>query len=47
MSEMYDSIKKGLQEAVDYSKGKIPKAVVHDLASRCEERSCKNCRKSK
>ena len=33
MSEMFNSIKKGLEEAVDYSKGKCPKAVIHEFSS--------------
>ena len=32
MSEIFESIKQGLKEAVDYSKGKSPKAVVHDFS---------------
>ena len=32
MSEFFKSIKQGLEEAVDYSKGKCPKAVVHEFS---------------
>lgn len=32
MSDMFDSIKKGLQEAVAYSEGKCPKAVVQEFS---------------
>ncbi len=31
MSEYFESIKRGLEEAIDYSKGKTGKAVVHNL----------------
>ncbi len=31
MSEYFKSIKRGLEEAIDYSKGKTGKAIVHDL----------------
>jgi putative transcriptional regulator len=31
MSEFFESIKKGLTEAVDYSKGNCPKAVIHNF----------------
>ncbi len=33
MSDMFKSIKQGLGEAVDYSKGKCPQAVVHEFSS--------------
>ena len=33
MSKAFDSIKKGLNEALDYSKGKKGKAVVHEFTS--------------
>ena len=33
MSEFYSSIKKGLNEAIAFSKGKSPKAVVHEFSS--------------
>ena len=32
MSEIFDSIKQGLKEAVEYSKGGSPKAVVHEFS---------------
>ncbi len=32
MSEFLDSIKKGLNEAIAYSEGKCPKAVVHEFS---------------
>ena len=32
MSEFFDSIKQGLNEAVAYSKGKHPKAIVHKFS---------------
>ena len=32
MSEFFNSIKQGLEEAIDYSKGKSPKAVVHEFS---------------
>ncbi len=32
MSEFFNSIKQGLEEAIDYSKGKCPKAVVHEFS---------------
>ena len=31
MSELFDSIKQGLDEAVAFSKGKVPKAVIHQF----------------
>lgn len=31
MSEYFESIKRGLEEAIDFSKGKTNKAVVHKL----------------
>ena len=31
MSELFDSIKQGLDEAVAFSKGKAPKAVIHEF----------------
>lgn len=33
MSEFLKSIKQGLKEAVDYSDGKCPQAVVHEYSS--------------
>ena len=33
MSDMFESIKQGLEEAVQFSKGNCPKAVVHDFNS--------------
>ncbi|MES9858777.1 MAG: NadS family protein [Sedimenticola sp.] len=33
MSDFFKSIKQGLGEAVDYSKGKYPQAVVHEFSS--------------
>ena len=33
MSDFFKSIKQGLEEAVDYSKGKYPKAVIHEFSS--------------
>ncbi len=33
MSEFFDSIKQGLTEAIEYSEGKCPKAVVHQFSS--------------
>ena len=33
MSDFFDSIKQGLSEAVEYSDGKYPKAVVHKFSS--------------
>jgi putative transcriptional regulator len=30
MSEFLNSIKKGLNEAIDFSEGKCPKAVIHE-----------------
>jgi len=33
MSEYFDSIKQGLTEAIEYSEGKLPKAVVHKFSS--------------
>ncbi len=33
MSDFVKSIKQGLEEAVDFSKGKCPKAVVHEYTS--------------
>ena len=32
MSKAFDSIKQGLEEALDFSKGKNSKAVVHDMS---------------
>jgi len=32
MSEIFNSIKQGLEEAVAYSEGKCPKAVVHEFS---------------
>ena len=32
MSEIFNSTKQGLEEAVAYSKGKCPKAVVHEFS---------------
>ncbi len=32
MSEIFSSIKKGLEEAVAFSEGKCPKAVVHEFS---------------
>ncbi len=32
MSEFFNSIKQGLEEAIDYSKGRCPKAVVHKFS---------------
>jgi len=32
MSKAFDSIKQGLEEALDFSKGKKTKAVVHDIS---------------
>ena len=32
MSEFFNSIKQGLAEAIDYSEGKCPKAVVHQFS---------------
>ncbi len=32
MSELFESVKQGLSEAVEYSKGKCPKAVVHSFS---------------
>lgn len=32
MSEFFSSIKQGLEEAVAYSKGQCPKAVVHEFS---------------
>ncbi len=31
MSEAFDSIKQGLEEAIDFSKGSLRKAVVHEF----------------
>ena len=31
MSEAFDSIKQGLEEAIDFSKGDLRKAVVHEF----------------
>ncbi|GAB6040221.1 NadS family protein [Endothiovibrio diazotrophicus] len=31
MSEMFESIKQGLEEAVAFSKGECPRAVVHEF----------------
>lgn len=31
MSEVFDSIKKGLEEAIAYSEGRCPEAVVHEV----------------
>ena len=31
MSEVFDSIKQGLTEAIEYSKGKSDKAIVHEF----------------
>jgi len=33
MSEIFDSIKQGLTEAVQYSEGGCPKAIVHKFSS--------------
>jgi len=33
MSEFFNSIKQGLTEAIEYSEGKCPKAVVHQFSS--------------
>ena len=33
MSDFFDSIKQGLNEAVEYSDGKCPKAIVHKFSS--------------
>jgi putative transcriptional regulator len=33
MSDMYNSIKQGLEEAVEFSKGQCKKAVVHEYSS--------------
>jgi putative transcriptional regulator len=32
MSEFFESIKQGLTEAVEYSEGKCPKAVIHQFS---------------
>lgn len=31
MSEVFQSIKKGLEEAIAYSEGRCPEAVVHEV----------------
>ena len=31
MSEVFESIKKGLEEAIAYSEGRCPEAVVHEM----------------
>ncbi len=33
MSDFFKSIKQGLEEAVDYSRGKCPKAIIHKFSS--------------
>jgi len=33
MSDFFSSIKQGLNEAIDFSEGKCPKAVVHKFSS--------------
>jgi putative transcriptional regulator len=33
MSDFYNSIKQGLTEAIEYSEGKCPKAIVHQFSS--------------
>jgi putative transcriptional regulator len=33
MSEIFNSIQQGLEEAVEYSKGNCPEAVVHEFSS--------------
>ena len=33
MSEFFNSIKQGLTEAIQYSEGKCPKAIVHQFSS--------------
>jgi len=33
MSEAFKSIKQGLEEAIEFSKGKIGKAIVHEFTS--------------
>ena len=33
MSEFFDSIKQGLNEAIDFSEGKCPKAIVHKFSA--------------
>ena len=33
MSEFFESIKQGLEEAIDYSRGNCPKAIVHKFSS--------------
>jgi len=33
MSDFFKSIKQGLEEAVDYSKEKCPKAIIHKFSS--------------
>nr|VFJ69453.1 MAG: transcriptional regulator, XRE family [Candidatus Kentron sp. FW] len=33
MSEFFNSIKQGLEEAIGYSEGKCPEAVVHEFSS--------------
>ncbi|MES9904399.1 MAG: NadS family protein [Sedimenticola sp.] len=33
MSDFFKSIKQGLEETVDFSKGKCPKAMVHEYTS--------------
>ncbi len=33
MSDFFKSIKQGLDEAIDYSKGKCPNAIIHNFSS--------------
>lgn len=33
MSDMFESIKKGLEEAIEFSQGKNQKAIVHEFTS--------------
>lgn len=32
MNKVYDSIKTGLEEAIDFTEGKVPQAVIHKLS---------------
>ncbi len=32
MSEAFESIRKGLEEAIDFAKGGCPQAVIHDMS---------------
>ncbi len=33
MSEFFNSVKQGMEEAVDFTTGKCPKAVIHEFSS--------------